>query len=309
MSVDPVRSPVVLISPQIVGFDLPSASSRADDGQGQMLIAILEGLPALAWRQHFMRETARLVAQRQVADIRLAGTNIAVIPGSVNVRMLPVVLQDIVARVSARCVRELAQAEAADAEAVPSPPARAANAVQAPWLGQVRPDFRREEVQLVASVPTLQPTLEQVAALTGMRFVAVARIAEKRWTALAVHDLISYGLLPGQDLILESTICNEIRRHCKVVSFNQASTDKTFSSHPTPTLYGFESYISVPLILENGTFFGTMFALDIEPAALDAQTIDAVAALGGALAQALSAAGAAGDQTTGSGLHSVVHSR
>jgi GAF domain-containing protein len=235
-----------------------------------------------------MRETARLVAQRQVADIRLAGTNIAVIPGSVNVRMLPVVLQDIVARVGARCQRELAGADAA-ASAPACPP----GAAQATWRGQASPDFRREEVQLLASMPGLQPTLEQVAALTGMRFVAVARIAEKRWTALAVHDLLSYGLLPGQDLILESTICNEIRRHCKVVSFNQASTDQVFASHPTPTLYGFESYLSVPLVLDDGSFFGTLFALDIAPAALEAATIEAVAALGGGLARALSVASAA----------------
>ena len=40
-------------------------------------------------------------------------------------------------------------------------------------------------------------------------------------------------------------------------------------------MYGFQSYISVPIILADGTFFGTLCAIDPRPARLNnPQTID-----------------------------------
>jgi hypothetical protein len=79
--------------------------------------------------------------------------------------------------------------------------------------------------------------------MTGMRFVAVARVTAERWTACAVHDLLGFGLAPGQDLVLETTLCDEIRQHQQTVQFDQASLHPVFSGHPTPALYGFESYL------------------------------------------------------------------
>jgi signal transduction histidine kinase len=42
-----------------------------------------------------------------------------------------------------------------------------------------------------------------------------------------------------------------------------------YCGHPTPALYGFQSYISVPIILTDGTFFGTLCAIDPRPARLN----------------------------------------
>jgi signal transduction histidine kinase len=42
--------------------------------------------------------------------------------------------------------------------------------------------------------------------------------------------------------------------------------DKTFCNHPTPKRYGFRSYISVPINLPDGRFFGTLCAIDPQPA-------------------------------------------
>lgn len=36
--------------------------------------------------------------------------------------------------------------------------------------------------------------------------------------------------------------------------------------HPTPKLYGFQSYISVPFALLNGSYFGSLCAVDCKPA-------------------------------------------
>lgn len=102
-----------------------------------------------------------------------------------------------------------------------------------------------------------------------MGFTAVARVTEWSWTACAVHDRIDFGIGPGDELELGTTICNEIRQHHQPVVFGRASEDPRFSGHPTPKMYGFESYISIPIMLSDGSFFGTLCAVDPTPARLD----------------------------------------
>ncbi|MEO8364781.1 MAG: GAF domain-containing sensor histidine kinase [Pseudoxanthomonas sp.] len=121
-------------------------------------------------------------------------------------------------------------------------------------------------ISRMAAVPTI---LQTVTHTTGMRFAAVARVTDCSWTACAVYDNINFGLQPGGQLALETTLCNEIRQSGKPVLFGQASLDPVFANHPTPAMYGFESYISVPIVRSDGHFFGTLCALDPLPAKLD----------------------------------------
>ncbi len=123
-----------------------------------------------------------------------------------------------------------------------------------------------ETVGRIAAVPTI---LEVVARTTGMRFTAVARVTENHWVACAVYDQMEFGLKPGGELVLETTICNEIRQHHQPVIFGHASTHPHFSTHATPKLYGLESYISIPIFRADGGFFGTLCAIDPKPAPLD----------------------------------------
>ncbi|MBV4469214.1 GAF domain-containing sensor histidine kinase [Pseudomonas sp. SWRI31] len=109
---------------------------------------------------------------------------------------------------------------------------------------------------------------------TGMRFAAVARVTESKWIACAVDDSIDFGLLPGGELVLESTICHEIRQHHQPVIFGHASQHPVFSTHHTPKTYGLESYISIPIIKADGEFFGTLCAIDSVPANLDDPAIE-----------------------------------
>lgn len=118
----------------------------------------------------------------------------------------------------------------------------------------------------LGSVPTI---LQTVAHTTGMRFAVIARVTDTSWTACAVHDMINFGLKPGGELVLNTTICNEIRQHHQPVIFGQASTHPQFSTHPVPRQYGFESFVSIPIFLGDGEFFGTLCALDPLPAKLD----------------------------------------
>ena len=127
-----------------------------------------------------------------------------------------------------------------------------------------------EIIQGMSAVPTI---LQVVAQITGMRFTAVARVTDEKWVACAVHDKIAFGLTPGNELVLESTICNDIRQHHNAVLFGHASQHPIFSSHPTPKLYGFESYASIPIFLSNGEFWGTLCAIDPVPAKLDDPSI------------------------------------
>jgi PAS domain S-box-containing protein len=111
-------------------------------------------------------------------------------------------------------------------------------------------------------VPTL---LDTVCRITGMGFAAIARVTEDRWIACSVHDVINFGLRPGDELKLETTICHEIRESEKAVVISDVDADPEYAAHHTPAMYGFKSYVSVPIILPDGTFFGTLCAIDPHP--------------------------------------------
>lgn len=134
------------------------------------------------------------------------------------------------------------------------------------------PEFT-SDIEAIRSIDSVPVILSMVKHLTGMRFAAVARVTDKHWVACAVDDSIDFGLQPGGELVLESTICHEIRQHQQAVIFGQASTHPVFSQHHTPKTYGLESYISIPIVKANGDFFGTLCAIDSAPANLDEPAI------------------------------------
>jgi len=129
------------------------------------------------------------------------------------------------------------------------------------------------DIEAISSIDAVPVILSMVKHLTGMRFAAVARVTERNWVACAVDDSIDFGLVPGGELVLESTICHEIRQHQQPVIFGHASAHPIFSRHHTPKTYGLESYISIPIIKANGEFFGTLCAIDSVPANLDEPAI------------------------------------
>src|SRR6478736_1270671 len=121
-------------------------------------------------------------------------------------------------------------------------------------------------VQGIAAVPRI---LEVVCRSTGMGFAAVARVTEQRWICCAVRDEIAFGLAPGGELQVETTICHEIRQSGEAVVIDSVADDLVFCGHHTPAQYGFQSYISMPIILADGSFFGTLCAIDLRPARLN----------------------------------------
>lgn len=117
-------------------------------------------------------------------------------------------------------------------------------------------------VESIAAVPTI---LDVVCQTTGMGFAAIARVTDDRWVACAVKDDIAFGLEPGGELSLETTICHEIRQSGTAVVIDHVAEDPAFCGHHTPARYGFQSYISMPIVLPDGTFFGTLCAIDPSP--------------------------------------------
>ena len=128
--------------------------------------------------------------------------------------------------------------------------------------------FTRDIAQ-IGAIDAVPRILDVVCRTTGMGFAAVARVNEDRWIACAVDDRIGFGLKPGGELPVRSTICDEIRRSGQAVVIDHVAEDDHFRTHHTPQTYGFQSYISMPIFLADGAFFGTLCAIDPRPAQLD----------------------------------------
>jgi signal transduction histidine kinase len=128
-------------------------------------------------------------------------------------------------------------------------------------------DFRADidTIENIEAIPTI---LTVVCRVTGMGFAAVARVTEQRWVCLAVNDKIDFGLKPGGELKIETTICREVGQSREAVIIDHVAEDEAYCGHPTATMYGFQSYISMPILLKDGSFFGTLCAIDPKPAKL-----------------------------------------
>ncbi|MGF7152718.1 sensor histidine kinase [Novosphingobium gossypii] len=126
-----------------------------------------------------------------------------------------------------------------------------------------------EAIEIIGRIEAIPTILETVCRITGMGFAAVARVTESEWVACAVRDEIDFGLLPGGDLKLETTICNEIRQSRQSVIISDTAEDPVYRDHHTPRIYGFRSYVSVPVMLANGEMWGTLCAIDPHPRLLD----------------------------------------
>jgi signal transduction histidine kinase len=119
------------------------------------------------------------------------------------------------------------------------------------------------DISAIDRIEVVQQILEVVCRTTGLGFSAVARVTESHWIACAVRDEIAFGLQPG----------GEIRQSGNLVAIDNVAEDDLFCAHPTPKMYGFQSYISVPIHLPDGRFFGTLCAIDPRPARVNTPEI------------------------------------
>ncbi|MGE6473332.1 GAF domain-containing protein [Serratia proteamaculans] len=126
-----------------------------------------------------------------------------------------------------------------------------------------------EELSAIAEIEVASNILRLTTRLTNMRFAAISKITDTHWVACAVHDELQFGLRVGDELLIEATLCSKLREGGKAIVIEHASLDPVFSEHPLPKYHGFESYISLPIVFADGTFFGTLCALDALPRKLE----------------------------------------
>ena len=127
----------------------------------------------------------------------------------------------------------------------------------------------QNDIDTISKIDAVSTILDVILKTTGMGFAVVARVTEQKWVACAVADHINFGIVPGGELELETTLCHEVRKYNAAVVIDHASLDQKYNSHHTPRLYGVESYISMPIVLKNGNFFGTLCAIDPSPALIN----------------------------------------
>ena len=133
-------------------------------------------------------------------------------------------------------------------------------------------DFQ-PDLDAMAAIPAIDTILQVICRTTGLRYAAVARVTEDRWVCLAAQDELQFGLTPGWELQVQTTICHEIHGHGREVAIDHVAEDPAWRNHPTPALYGFQSYISVPIKRADGGFFGTLCAIDPNPCALNNDSV------------------------------------
>ncbi len=126
-----------------------------------------------------------------------------------------------------------------------------------------------EDIVAVRSIRAIPTILDVVCRTTGMRFAAVARVTDRRWIACSVADHIAFGMEPGDELEIRSTLCHEVLECGRAIIIDHVAADPVYRNHHTPTLYGFQSYASMPIRLLDGSVFGTLCAIDPAPRALN----------------------------------------
>lgn len=139
---------------------------------------------------------------------------------------------------------------------------------QPPDGGAAAPRTVELDIAAIGRIDSVSSILATLLEVTGLGFGAIARVTETAWTACAVLDRIGFGLPVGGQLEVATTFCSEIRASGQAIVIDKASEDAIYRQHPTPKLYGFESYIAVPIVLRSGEVFGTICALDPKPARL-----------------------------------------
>lgn len=126
-----------------------------------------------------------------------------------------------------------------------------------------------DSIKTISAISAIPAILDIVCRTTGMGFATVARVTDERWIACAVLDKINFGLSVGGELKVETTLCHEVNLFGKAIVTDNFELDPLYAGHHTPEMYGLKSYISIPIVLKDGRFFGTLCAIDPNPAKIN----------------------------------------
>ncbi|AIM36865.1 hypothetical protein KO02_09270 [Sphingobacterium sp. ML3W] len=125
----------------------------------------------------------------------------------------------------------------------------------------------------IDSVSSIKNILETVCAITGMGLGVVAHVTERQWIACSVRDTIGIGLRVGQPLDIHSTICSEIFNQHEPIIISDIDLCSNSRWKEKLSRKGFKSYISFPVFDSDGTFVGTLCALDFKTTEIEQEKI------------------------------------
>lgn len=124
-------------------------------------------------------------------------------------------------------------------------------------------DFQ-SDIEIMSGSELIGTVLETIMLATNMRFAAVARVTADRWVACRTVDEVNFGLAEGDEIEIQSTFCQSVRSSGDKVLFNDVATDDMYRNHPIAMNFGIVSYASIPIYRRDGSFFGTLCAIDTE---------------------------------------------
>jgi signal transduction histidine kinase len=123
-------------------------------------------------------------------------------------------------------------------------------------------------VAAIGRIDAVPPLLEVLCGVSGMRLAMVAHVDGNVWTVCAVRDELHIGITPGGPLGLRTNLDLESQASRTPVVMERVGCDADCSVHDRQGFYQVESYVSVPIFLSNGSYFGVLCALDPKPANL-----------------------------------------
>lgn len=126
-------------------------------------------------------------------------------------------------------------------------------------------DDLARDVSAINKIPIISQLLDVICRTTGMGFSAVSRVTEDKWVTCTSLDSIGFGLKEGDELKIETTMCQSVRKTLDPIFIDHAEQDPEYCDHPIPKMYGIVSYVSFPIMKKDGSFFGTLCAIDTKP--------------------------------------------
>jgi signal transduction histidine kinase len=124
------------------------------------------------------------------------------------------------------------------------------------------PELAASSVAAISRIDAVPALLAACCRITGMGFAAIARVTEDRWIACAVQDDIAFGMKAGDERRIETTLCDAVRDRREAIVIDDIAAD---GIRRIPEMHGFRSYISMPIVRGDGSFFGTLCAFDPRP--------------------------------------------
>lgn len=134
---------------------------------------------------------------------------------------------------------------------------------------QGEPLHRVPDLSAIERVAALPAMLDVVCRVTGLGFAAVAQVSEDAWQACGVRDEVGFGLREGDRLRADTVPCRDVWRHRRPIIIDDAGLGRAVRRLPRSERLGFRSYISFPIVLRDGSVFGTLCAIGARPARLD----------------------------------------